>query len=254
MISRSTADGRSANRERDIKNLALEKVLGVGDLIESHQRGLQHPELGGHPGGGLPGGDGMSVVQDVGAQNLVAAAGQRDPELLADANLVGFGDVVGVGDLLEGDESVEHVACDGVHPVVRLDGVDGDAVGPADDASAVAGGGAEAAEGDADGGLGGDAGGGGGRGGEVVGAEEVGQGGGVEAGEELAVGGGVGGHVADGGLAGAALGGAGEVGRGGGAGQEEEEEEDGGRRGEVGRWGRQRHHCGFGGGRSETWR
>ena len=129
---------------------------------------------------------------------LVAAAGQRNPQRLADIYLVGVGDVVRGGDLLVGDEGVEHVARDGVEPVLRLHDVDGEAVRLADVAVAAA------AEGDFDGGIGGDGGGGKRAVGAAVGAEEVGEGGGVEAGDEVAVGGGVGGGVEDGGLAGGA--------------------------------------------------
>ena len=165
-------------------------------------------------------------MHHVGAVHLVAAAGQRDPELLPDLDEVNVGDVVGGGDLLVGDEGVEHVPRDVVEAVHRLHDVDGAADGLADAVSPAA-----AAEGDADDGLRGD-----GRGTvlivigrrQAVGSQQIGDCACcVEADDELRVGGGVGDCVGDGGVAGRTQRGggrcAGEVGRRGGRGEDEQQ-------------------------------
>lgn len=127
----------------------------------------------------------------------VATAGQRNPQLLPRMNLVRGGYVVDLGNFLVRDEEVvgepSYVVEAGVG---GLDGVDWGVVGAALAA------GASAGERNADDGAGGD-GVGGGRGeGEVVGAEELGEGGDLEEGEDGAVGGAVGGDVAGKALAG----------------------------------------------------
>jgi hypothetical protein len=205
------------------------QVLGVGDLIEREQRVFRHPVLGGDRRRAVPAEDAVCEVHDVGAAHLVAAARQRDPEPLPDVDFVGVGDVVGGGDLLVGDEGVEHVARDGVQPVLRLHDVHRDAVRLAHAVAA----GAAAAEGDGHGGGGVDARGRGGGGRQAVGAEEVEERANVEACGELAVGGGVGDRVPHGGPAGGARR-AGEVGGRGGRGEEDEQRGGGCRDGQAG--------------------
>jgi hypothetical protein len=230
----SKTERNRVTREGDIQNLLLLQVLGVGDLVQSQQRALVHPEPGGDAGRLVPLGDAVCEVHDGGAVHRVAGAGQRDPQLLAGVDDVDVLDVVGGGDLLEGDEGAEDVARDVVQPVLRLHHVDGPAVGAGHPVAPAA-----AAEGDADGGLGRDGRGGGRVGGEAVGAEELGERrGGVEAGGEPRVGGGVGHCVADGGPAGGARRGAGEVG--GPGGRRQEEQQRGGRYGEAGGEGQHR--------------
>uniref|UniRef100_A0A2P2PKR6 Uncharacterized protein n=1 Tax=Rhizophora mucronata TaxID=61149 RepID=A0A2P2PKR6_RHIMU len=99
-------------------------------------------------------------------RHVIAAAGQRNPQLLPDLYQARVRYVVDRRDLLVRRQAREHLCRDVVERVLLLDGVDGLSVG---DAGAVA---AEAREGDPDGLIGGHRLVGGGREWKVIGAED----------------------------------------------------------------------------------
>lgn len=188
------------------------KTSGILNPINPHQHPLRRPKLLRDALQITPLRRHMTVMNHRLPLHLIAATRQRDPQPAADINPIRIRYIVRIGDLTDGHEAVEDPAGDGVEVVTGTDGVDRAAVGEA------GGVGAEAGDGDADGGVGGE--GEGGRGGdwEGVGGEEGSARVDLEEGLEGGDGGGLLGDVADEGVA-AIVAGAGE-GRGDGAGEE----------------------------------
>lgn len=109
----------------NLKCLLGEKALVVGQAAQGQNRRLRGAILLHDASHRAPGRHDVGVMHYGHAVDRVAAAGQGDPELLPDGDLVGVGDVFGGGGVLIRDEPREDVAGRGVQRVPGADAIGG---------------------------------------------------------------------------------------------------------------------------------
>lgn len=130
--------------ERHIKDLTCQQFFGVGHPIDPEEGLLGGPVLISNRLHRAPSGHHVSIMNHFLPVHVIAATRQRDPQHLADQDVIRVGYAIHARDLLVSHQPREHVGGDVVEAVAGLDDVLRPPVG---DAGAV---GAEAFEWDAE--------------------------------------------------------------------------------------------------------